>query len=158
MLTKKALSVKKAYILLNVVFLILLLGFYLGFNLNLSSYAPRLLKDTHLYLQAKILAHDSKELAKYFLYRAKKENKECLNSVSFHYPKSDDTIRIDYFYAIATCENFKFTELNKDANLSKDGVIIANISVALNSNKGVNEEIFINQKSFIYPKENFYKP
>lgn len=148
---------KKAYILLSVVFLIISLGFYILLNLNLSSYAPRVLKDTHLYLQAKILARSSEELAKYFLYKAKEENKECLNSVSFNYPSLKDTIRIDYLYPIATCENFELRWINPDANLSKDGVIVVNISVALNSHGEVNEEIFINQKTFIYTKESFWK-
>lgn len=158
MSAKEALSMKKAYILLSTIFLIIFLGFYIALNLHLSSYVPRLIKDTHLYLQARILAHSSKEFAKYFLYEAKKENKECLNFVSFNYPTLEDTIRIDYFYPLGMCENFKLKQINTDANLSKDGIIIANISVALNSNKGVNEEIFINQKVFIYPKENFYEP
>ncbi len=149
---------KKAYVLLSVVFLVILLGFYIHLNLNLSSYASRTLKDTHLYLQAKILAHSAKELAKYFLYEAKKQNKECLNFVSFNYPSAQDTVRIDYFYPIAVCENFKLKQINKDANLCKDGIIIANISVRLNAHKGVNEEIFINQKAFIHAKKEFYEP
>lgn len=156
MLTEKALPMKRAYILLSVVSLITLLGFYITLNLNLSSYAPRTLKDTRLYLQAKTLARSSRELAKYLLYKAKERNKECLNSVGFNYPNPKDIVKIDYFYPIGICEDFKLKQTNPDANLSKDGLIIANISIALNPNKGVNEGIFINQKAFIYTREEFW--
>ncbi len=149
---------KKAYVLLGVLFLVFLIAFYLQLNFNISSYASRTLKDTRLYLQAKILAQNAKELAKYFLYEAKKQNKECLNSISFNYPSTRDSVNIAYFYPVASCENFKLTQINKDANLSKDGVILVNISISLNAQKGVNDEIFINEKAFIYPKQEFYEP
>jgi len=147
---------KKAYILISVVILITMIGFFMSFQLNNSSYNQRILTDTYHYLQARILARSSKELAKFFLYAAKNEGKECLNFISFNYPKANDTIRFDYLYPLGECENFRFKNLNQDANLSKDGVIIVNISIALNSNKNVNEEIFVNQKFFINTKEAFW--
>lgn len=41
-------------------------------------------------------------------------------------------------------------------NLSKDGVIIAHISIALNRDKNVNDEILLTKSIIIYPKENFW--
>lgn len=48
-----------------------------------------------------------------------------------------------------------FSNFNPDANLSKDGVIIAHISIALNRDKNVNDEILLTKSIIIYPKENF---
>lgn len=59
-------------------------------------------------------------------------------------------------YPIAQCVNFKFSNFNPDANLSKDGVIIAHISIALNRDKNVNDEILLTKSIIIYPKENFW--
>ena len=64
-------------------------------------------------------------------------------------------MRIDYFYPLQECENGRLTHTNADANLSKDNVIILNISILLNAGEAVNDEIFINKKAYIYPNENF---
>lgn len=146
---------KRAYILLMSVLLLVSVSFFVVANLHLSSYAPRFVKDLSLYTQAQILAHNGKDFAKYFLVQAKKQGKECLQFAQFHYPKAKDSIRIDYFYPLRECENGRFTHTNADANLSKDNVIIINISVLLNADSAVNEEIFVNKKAFIYPNEEF---
>ncbi|TBR81153.1 hypothetical protein DU472_00590 [Campylobacter novaezeelandiae] len=148
---------KKAYILISIVFLITLVSFLINLSFNISSYIPRILRDEYYYIQARILSLNAKELAKYFLYKAKQEGKECINFINFNYPKDDDIVRIDYFYPIAECDNFKFKSINQDANLSKDGVIIINISIRLNSNQAVNDEIFINKKDLIYTNQDFWK-
>ncbi|KAA6227684.1 hypothetical protein [Campylobacter sp. LR286c] len=147
---------KNAYALFSAVFIISFIALIISLSLNITSYTPRIVSDTHKYLQGKILASNGKNLAKYFLYIAKNDNKECLNSISFNYPSINDTIRIDYFYAFGECENFVFKNINSDVNLSKDGVITANISVSINANKGVNEEIFINKKYSFVAKEAFF--
>lgn len=146
---------KKAYILLSVIILTTFIALWISLNLNISAYTPRAFLDTYDYLQAKIYTHDAKELAKYFLYKAKEENKECLEYAQIEHEKA--VLRVDYLYPIAECENFKLKNINPDANLSKDGIIILNISVAINSNTHVNEEIFINKKSFLQTRESFWK-
>ncbi|TKX31734.1 hypothetical protein [Campylobacter estrildidarum] len=145
---------KKAYILITLVFLISFLGFWLSLNTTISSYTPRFIRDSYYYLQAQILIDE--KLAKYLLYKAKLENKECLNSITLNYPNPNDKIKIDYYYPIAQCQNFKLVSINQDANLSKDGVIIVHISVALNSQKGVNDEILINKTFILQAKESFW--
>lgn len=142
---------KKAYILLLALLALVFFSFVLLLNLNISSYAPRLIKDLKLYLQANILAQDSKELAKYFLYKAQTEGKECLQSVEFNYPTKNDTIKIEYFYVLADCKNFKIKHQQKPKDLN-ESLIILNISVSLNAGEGVNEEVFVNHKNVIYPK------
>ncbi|MBS4236106.1 hypothetical protein [Campylobacter vulpis] len=149
---------KKAYVLLGVVFLTLFVGFSISVGLNISSYTPRFLKDSYAYTQAKILRTNTKELAKYALFQAKKEGFECLNSISFSYPNVKDKIKFEYFYAFAECQNGRLININSDANLSKDGVIIVNISVFSKLNEGVNEENFINEKLRLVAKENFWTP
>ncbi|MBK1964024.1 hypothetical protein [Campylobacter novaezeelandiae] len=129
----------------------------MNLSFNISSYIPRILRDEYYYTEARILSLNAKELAKYFLYKAKQEGKECINFINFNYPKDDDIVRIDYFYPIAECDNFKFKSINQDANLSKDGVIIINISIRLNSNQAVNDEIFINKKDLISTNQDFWK-
>lgn len=146
---------KKAYILVMSVLLLVSVSFFVIINLRLSSYAPRLIKDLSLYTQAQILARQSVEFAKYFLVEAKKQGVECLNFARFHYPKAKDSVRIDYFYPLRECENGRFTHTNADANLSKDNIIVINISVSLNAGGAVNEEIFVNKKAFLYPNEEF---
>lgn len=145
---------KKAYILITLIFLISFLGFWLSLNTTLLSYIPRFIRDTYYYLQAQILI--DKKLAKYLLYKAKLEDKECLNSIVLNYPNLNDRIQITYHYPIAQCENFKLISINQDANLSKNGIIIAHINVALNSQKGVNDEILINKSFILRTKENFW--
>ncbi|MCR2062664.1 hypothetical protein [Campylobacter helveticus] len=148
---------KKAYILLGVIFLVIFVGFLLSVGLNISSYTPRFLKDSYAYIQAKILSFNAKELAKYALFQAKKEGFECLNFINFSYPSAANKIKIEYFYTIAECQNNRLVNLNPDANLSKHGVIVVNISVAY-QNEAVNEEIFINEKLRLIAKEEFWKP
>lgn len=149
------LEMKKAYILVMSLILLVFVSFFVVFNLQISSFVPRYIKDLSLYMQAEILSKDFKELAKYVLVEAKKQGKECLNFVELNYPKQKDIIRVDYFYPLRECVNSRFIHTNKDANLSKDNIIIINISVLLNADNGVNEEIFVNKKAFIYPNENF---
>ena len=146
---------KKAYILLTSLLLLVLVSFFAVFSLQISSYVPRQVKDLSLYVQAQLLARNSLNLAKYFLVQAKKQGKECLNFSQFHYPKDKDLIRIDYFYPLRQCENGRLIHTNADVNLSKDNVIIVNIGVLLNADKGVNEEIFVNKKELLYPNEDF---
>lgn len=146
---------KKAYILAMSVPLLVSISFFVVANLRLSSYAPRFVRDLSLYTQAQILASKGKEFAKYFLVEAKKQGAECLNFARFHYPSAKDSVRIDYFYPLRECENGRFTHTNADANLSKDNIIIINISVLLNADSAVNEEIFVNKKAFLYPNEEF---
>lgn len=131
--------------------ILLILSSLMILLINTSSYIPRQTKDTFLYTQAQILASDSKELAKYFLYETRKAQKECLDFVEFHYPNANDKIKISYFYPLAECKNFKLVNLNTDANLSKDFSIIVNVSVLLNTDTAVNEEIFISKNFVIYP-------
>lgn len=133
---------KRAYVLLMSLILLVCVSFFVVMNLQISSYTPRLIKDLSLYIQAQILAQNSKELAKYFLTQAQKQGKDCLKFVQFHYPKPSDTIRIDYFYPLQECANL-------DLNSSKENPVIINISVLLNANNAVNEEIFVNKKALI---------
>ncbi|TEY03533.1 hypothetical protein [Campylobacter sp. US33a] len=143
---------KKAYALLASISLLIVFIFFISLSLQMSSYYPRQIKDLYLYIQANILATNAKELAKYFLYIAKKQNKECLERVEFNYPNAQSIIRIDYFYSVATCKNYSLAPINQDINLSKDNVINVNISIYLNKDKEVNEEIFINKKLILFPK------
>lgn len=78
-------------------FLITLVSFLINLSFNISSYIPRILRDEYYYTEARILSLNAKELAKYFLYKAKQEGKECINFINFNYPKDDDIVRIDYF-------------------------------------------------------------
>lgn len=157
-MSAKNFAMKKAYILLSVIFLMLVVGFWLSFSFINSSYTSRTLSDTYTYLQAKIIADNAKELSKYFLYQAKKDGKQCLNSIIFSYPSINDRVKIDYFYAFAKCKNDHLVEINKDANLSKDGIIIVSVSVVLNQNSSVNEEIVVQKNLRLLAKENFWKP
>lgn len=141
---------KKAYILLASLLLLVFVSFFMVSSLTISSYIPRQIRDLRLYVEAQILARDSVELAKFFLAQAKKQGKECLNSTLLNY--ADATIRIDYLYPLQECENFTLSRTNADANLSKDNLIILNIGVLLNADTAVNEEIFINKKATIYPR------
>lgn len=145
---------KKAYVLLSTIVILTLLAFLMSFSFSLASYVPRAIKDSYFYIRANIIAQNSKELSKYLLYKAKQEGKECLASTSFSYNKN--IIKIEYFYALTECKNFKFGEFNQDANLSKGGVIIVNVSVYA-PNDFVNEEIFVSKKFYLYPKENFWQ-
>lgn len=149
---------KRAYILLSVIFVVTMVGLWLSASFTSSSYAARILTDTYAYLQARILAQNSKNLAKYFLYLAKKEGKQCLNSITFSYPGPNDKVRMDYFYTIAECKNHQLQKINPDANLSKDGVIIVSVGVALRQNLSVNEEIFVQKTLRLLAKESFWKP
>ena len=144
---------KRAFLLLACIMLLLFVSFFSIFSINKSAYIPKYMKNIFLYTQAQILARDSRELAKYFLYEAKNKGKQCLDEIKFAYDNAQ--VLIQYLYPLRECENFTFTYTNKDANLSKDNIIIANISVLLNEAKGVNEEIFVNEKIFLYPDENF---
>ncbi|MCX2682923.1 hypothetical protein OQH60_03475 [Campylobacter sp. MIT 21-1685] len=147
---------KKAYILLSVIFFTILISFCINFNFILSNYSPRFVRDTFYYLKANILIQNAKELAQYLLYEAKNQGKECLNSITLNYPKTNDRLNIEYFYPIAECKNFKITALNTDANVSKDGLVIAYVSIALNQNTNVNDEIFLNKRVLLWTKEDFW--
>lgn len=144
-------AMKKAYVLLMSLLLLVCVSFFVITKLEISSYVPRYIKDLRLYIQAQILALDCKELAKYFLTQAQKQGKECLNFVEFHYPKPKDIIRIDYFYPLLECENSHF--VNAETNLSQNNSIIINVTVLLNAGSGVNEEILVNKKAVIYPND-----
>lgn len=146
---------KKAYILIILIISIIVLGLWLSLNTTLSSYAPRFARDTYYYLQAQVLANEN--IAKYFLYQAKLKNKKCLNSIILNYPNPNDKIKIEYFYPLAECKNFNFKNINQDANLSKDGIVIAHISVALHTQQAVNDEILINKTFILHPKDFFWK-
>lgn len=146
---------RRAYILLLSLILLIFVSFVVVFNIDKSSYLPKYLKNTFLYIQAKSLAKDSVELAKYFLYEAKRMNLECLDTVELNYPSKDDVILLQYFYPLRECKNNKFTYTNQDANLSKDNIIVVNISVLLKPILGVNEEVFVNKKAFLYPNKDF---
>ncbi len=146
---------KKAYILAISLLLLVFVSFFVVINLQISSYTPRFVRDLQLYTQAQILARGGKDFAKYFLMQAKKQGAQCLNFAHFHYPSAKDSIRIDFFYPLAQCENGRLIHANTDANLSKDNIIIINISVLLNADSAVNEEIFVNNKAFLYPNEEF---
>ena len=146
---------KRGFILLMSLLLLVFISFFVVLNLQISSYTPRHIRDLSLYTQAQILAQNGLNLAKYFLIQAKKQNKECLDYAEFNYPRANDLIRIDYFYPLQECKNFQFISTNKDANLSKDNLIIVNISVLLNGKSRVNEEIFVNRKEVLYTNEDF---
>lgn len=100
---KKVIHMKRAYILLSLVFLISALGIWLSLNITTSSYIPRFVKDAYYYLQAQILADE--KLVKYLLYQAKLDGKECLDSITLHYPNLNDKIKIQYHYPIAQCKS-----------------------------------------------------
>lgn len=103
---KKVIHMKRAYILSSLVFLISALGIWLSLNITTSSYIPRFVKDAYYCLQAQILADE--KLAKYLLYQVKLDGKECLDSVTLHYPNLNDKIKIQYHCPIAQCKtNFK---------------------------------------------------
>ena len=146
---------KRGFVLLMSLILLVFVSFVAVLSLQISSYAPRQIKDLRLYTQAQILAHNSVDLAKYLLVKAKAQGQECLNFTQFHYPSAKDSVRIDYFYPLQECENGRLIHTKADVNLSKDNVIIVNISVLLNADKGVNEEIFVNKKELLYPNEDF---
>ncbi len=90
---------KKAYVLIWTIFLILLISLWMSLTLNISSYTPKIIQDSYYYLQAQILSHNATQFSKYFLYQAKQENKECLDNIYFNYTKA--LIKIKYFYPIA---------------------------------------------------------
>lgn len=146
---------KRGFVLLMSLILLVFVSFVAVLSLQISSYSPRQIKDLRLYTQGQILAHNSVDLAKYLLVKAKAQGQECLNFTQFHYPSAKDSVRIDYFYPLQECENGRLIHTNADVNLSKDNVIIVNISVLLNADKGVNEEIFVNKKELLYPNEDF---
>lgn len=89
---------KKAYVLIWTIFLILLISLWMSLTLNISSYTPKIIQDSYYYLQAQILSHNATQFSKYFLYQAKQENKECLDNIYFNYTKA--LIKIKYFYPI----------------------------------------------------------
>lgn len=144
---------KKGFLLFVCIITLIFVSFFTLFAVNKSAYIPKHIKNVFLYTQAKILSENSKELAKYFLYEAKSQGKQCIDKVKFKYENAQ--ILIQYLYPLRECINFSFTDTNKDANLSKDNIIISNISVLLNEGSGVNEEIFINENIFLYPDDNF---
>ena len=145
---------KKAFVLIWLIFLIILLGTGISLSLNNTSYIPKLIKHSYDYLQAQILIHNAKEFSKYFLYQAKKENKQCLNAIHFNYAQA--LIKIKYFYPLAQCKDFQFSTFNKDANLSRDGLILVHISIALSNDKNVNDATILTKNLLLYPKENFW--
>lgn len=146
---------KKAYVLIWTIFLILLISLWISLSLNITSYTPKMIQDSYDYLQAQILSHNATQFSKFFLYKAKQENKECLDNISFHYAKA--YIKIHYLYPTAQCIDFKFSHPNPDANRS-DSPIIAHISIDFNPDKNVNDEILLTKSLIIHPKENFWKP
>lgn len=137
---------KKSFIMLFSILAFVFIAFIALFIIKISIYPSRIINDYSNYIQAKILILNSKELSKYFLYEARKNNIECLEFVEFNYPSKDDIFRIDYIYPLNKCENNKF----KDD--TKNDIIIINSSVVINYNKSVNEEIFLKESFFIYPK------
>ncbi|WP_291952874.1 hypothetical protein [Campylobacter sp.] len=142
---------KKSFVMVYVVFLIMSIAFLSLFVVKISSYSSRIMKDFILYTQGKILLYDSKEMSKYFLYEARKEGKECLKNINFTY--NNAIMRLDYVYPLAECIDEKIISSYKQAN----SIIAVNASVLLNSNKEVNEEIFLQKSFFIYPKFDKYK-
>ncbi|EOH4463967.1 hypothetical protein ACLQ7K_001724, partial [Campylobacter jejuni] len=64
---------KKAYVLIWTIFLILLISLWMSLTLNISSYTPKIIQDSYYYLQAQILNHNARQFSKYFLYQAKQE-------------------------------------------------------------------------------------
>ncbi|EAI3303464.1 hypothetical protein OHY37_000397, partial [Campylobacter jejuni] len=59
---------KKAYVLIWTIFLILLISLWMSLTLNISSYTPKIIQDSYYYLQAQILSHNATQFSKYFLY------------------------------------------------------------------------------------------
>lgn len=168
---------KKAYILIASLVLLVFLSAFMLANIHISSYAPRFAKDMKLYTQAEILGDDAPALARYFLSEAKKQGKDCLEFVEFNYPqtpfsqalpsksskktagaldasKGANVLRFDFFYPLKSCENGLFVGKNADTNLSANAVVLVNFSVLLNANTAVNEEIFLNRKFVLYETEN----
>ncbi|ECL2266936.1 hypothetical protein FST71_00390 [Campylobacter jejuni] len=45
---------KKAYVLIWTIFLILLISLWMSLTLNISSYTPKIIQDSYYYLQAQI--------------------------------------------------------------------------------------------------------
>lgn len=145
---------KKAMILpLALIFFVILSFVCLNF-LRFSAYTPNFAKNIHSYSQAQILRQNAKDLAKYLLFIAKNQGKDCLENLSFHYPKADDILKFEFFYPLAKCENFTLKELNHDANLSRDNLIIVHFSHLFHANnlneRGVNDEIFTNEIFYLY--------
>lgn len=148
---------KKAMILpLALIFFVIISFICLNF-LRFSAHTPNFVKNMHSYSQTQILRKNAKELAKYLLFVAKNQGKDCLESLSLNYPKADDIAKFEFFYPLAKCENFTLTELNHDANLSKDKLIIVHFSHLLHANslneRGVNDEIFTNEIFYLYPQQ-----
>lgn len=138
--------VKKSFAMIYTIFFILFISFIMAFIIKISSYPPRIMKDLTLYTQGNILLHDAKEFAKYFLYQAYLEGKECLSEYNFEY--NNTKIRIDYAYPLGECKNNKFIAKYVHAK----SIVAVNISVLLNTNKAVNEEEFLQKSFFIYPR------
>lgn len=55
---------KKAYVLIWTIFLILLISLWMSLTLN----TPKIIQDSYYYLQAQILSHNATQFSKYFLY------------------------------------------------------------------------------------------
>ena len=169
---------KKAYILVASLALLVFLSVFMLANIHISSYAPRFAKDMKLYTQAEILGDDAPALARYFLQVAKNQGKDCLSFVEFNYPqapfsqgvsskntkkstttstldtsKGANVLRFDFFYPLKTCENGLLRGTNADTNLSANAVVLVNFSALLNANTAVNEEVFLNRKFVLYETE-----
>ncbi|WP_279176681.1 hypothetical protein [Campylobacter insulaenigrae] len=142
---------KKSFVMIYVVFLVIFISFLSMFIVKTLSYSSRIMKDYIFYTQGKILLYDFKEISKYFLYEAKKEGKECLENLKLNY--NGILISIDYIYPLAKCINEKVISNYQQA----DSIIAVNIGILLNTDKGVNEEIFLQKSFFIYPKFDKYK-
>lgn len=144
---------KKAYILLLSVILLVLVAFWGIIKLQNSSYVPREARDSFAFIQARLLLKDSKELAKYFLFVAHKQGRQCLNSIHFNFANA--LVRMDYYYALGICVEGKLKDIPQD---TKQNAILVSLSVIINasnakSDKSVNDEVFLNDKFYIYPEK-----
>ena len=151
LLRKKANIMKKAYALISVILMIILLFAWISLSLNSTSYTQNFIKNTYFYLKINNFLSNANEFCKYFLQKAKDDGKECLSDISFTYEKI--FVKINYFYPLMECENFKFKYKN-DESLSL--VVIAHISAILNKNENVNDDILLTKSLILKPKDNFY--
>lgn len=149
--TSVKISLKKAFVLPLVLLMLSVLSFMLILNVNFSSQTPRLYRDLTMYLQAELLSFEAKNLAKYLIFKAKEQGKECLNYTLLEYPTKYDLMEFEFFYPLAECNNFKL-----EPHLNSQKIIAVSVNILLNANSknekaAVNDEIFLHESFYLYP-------
>lgn len=143
---------KKGFILLTTLFLVVFVSFLASLSLHISSYQPRTLRDLKSFVQASLLLDESYELSKYLLSLLKNKD-ECLGNVELT-PFKGVKLYLSFIYPQADCINGYLSHHDKPLE-----VIMVNASVGILQNKpndkkpkyAVNESVFLRKAFFIYP-------